>query len=130
MALIGSGKRPWCANPPVRGNPSCDQSLAKSACPTARISLLEVSGPASIQTYSRAVKAMSRAVRLAFVVATLTAGSPALAVPAAATPDVPAVVIQPDPAAIFPRPAVLAPNIAFWTDVFSQYSEYQSVIHS
>src|SRR6185503_12111320 len=30
----------------------------------------------------------------------------------------------------FPRPAILAPNIAFWTEVFSQYSEYQSVIHS
>lgn len=73
---------------------------------------------------------MSRAVRLAFVLASLTAGSPALAVPAAAVPDAPAVAAQPDPAAVFPRPAVLAPNIAFWTDVFSQYSEYQSVIHS
>jgi membrane-bound lytic murein transglycosylase D len=30
----------------------------------------------------------------------------------------------------FPRPAILAPNIAFWTQVFSQYSTYQSVIHS
>jgi membrane-bound lytic murein transglycosylase D len=30
----------------------------------------------------------------------------------------------------FPRPAILEPAIGFWTDVFSQYSEYQSVIHS
>ena len=33
-------------------------------------------------------------------------------------------------AAAFPRPEVLAPNIAFWTDAFSKLSEYQSVIHS
>jgi len=32
--------------------------------------------------------------------------------------------------ATFPRPAILAPNVAFWTDAFTQYSEYQSVIHS
>ena len=32
--------------------------------------------------------------------------------------------------AVFPRPAILAPNIAFWTEAFSYYSEYQSVIHS
>jgi len=31
---------------------------------------------------------------------------------------------------VFPRPAVLAPNVAFWTEAFSYYSEYQSVIHS
>src|SRR5262245_51590956 len=30
----------------------------------------------------------------------------------------------------FPRPAILAPNIAFWIEAFSYYSEYQSVIHS
>ena len=66
---------------------------------------------------------MSRAARLGFIFACMTAGSPALAAPGVAT------VPQPDPAAVFPRPAVLAPNIAFWTDVFSQYSEYQSVIH-
>ena len=73
---------------------------------------------------------MSRAVRLAFVFASLAAGSPALAVPAAAVSDAPAVAAQPDPAAIFPRPALLAPNVAFWTDVFGKYSQYQSVIHS
>lgn len=32
--------------------------------------------------------------------------------------------------AVFPRPALLRPNIEFWTAVFGQYSEYQSVIHS
>jgi len=31
---------------------------------------------------------------------------------------------------IFPRPAILAPNVAFWTEAFSYYSEFQSVIHS
>ncbi|MGH8442465.1 MAG: transglycosylase SLT domain-containing protein [Nevskiaceae bacterium] len=30
----------------------------------------------------------------------------------------------------FPRPAILAPNIAFWIEAFSYHSEYQSVIHS
>jgi membrane-bound lytic murein transglycosylase D len=34
------------------------------------------------------------------------------------------------PTLVFPRPAVLAPNVAFWTEAFSYYSEYQSVIHS
>jgi membrane-bound lytic murein transglycosylase D len=34
------------------------------------------------------------------------------------------------PDTIFPRPAILAPNVAFWTEAFSYYSEYQSVIHS
>lgn len=29
----------------------------------------------------------------------------------------------------FERPALLQPNIGFWTDIFSEYSEYQSVIH-
>ncbi|MBI3171239.1 MAG: lytic transglycosylase, partial [Hydrocarboniphaga effusa] len=29
----------------------------------------------------------------------------------------------------FARPALLQPNIGFWTQVFSEYSEYQSVIH-
>jgi membrane-bound lytic murein transglycosylase D len=32
--------------------------------------------------------------------------------------------------AVFPRPAILQPNIAFWTDAFGKLSEYQSVIHS
>src|SRR6202008_233962 len=32
-------------------------------------------------------------------------------------------------AATFPRPELLKPNVEFWTQVFSQYSEYQSVIH-
>lgn len=31
---------------------------------------------------------------------------------------------------LFPRYALLKPNVAFWTQVFSSYSEYQSVIHS
>lgn len=33
-------------------------------------------------------------------------------------------------ALLFPRPAVLEPNVAFWTRVFGEYSEFQSVIHS
>ena len=32
-------------------------------------------------------------------------------------------------AALFPRPALLQPRIDFWSRVFSEYSEYQSVIH-
>jgi membrane-bound lytic murein transglycosylase D len=30
---------------------------------------------------------------------------------------------------LFPRPAILKPAIAFWTDVFQKYSENQSVVH-
>jgi membrane-bound lytic murein transglycosylase D len=30
---------------------------------------------------------------------------------------------------LFPRYAILKPNVAFWTKVFSEYSEHQSVIH-
>src|SRR5258708_500388 len=30
----------------------------------------------------------------------------------------------------FPRSPLLQPNVAFWTRVFTDYSEYQSVIHS
>ena len=30
---------------------------------------------------------------------------------------------------LFPRYAVLKPNVAFWTKVFSEYSEHQSAIH-
>ena len=30
----------------------------------------------------------------------------------------------------FPRPEILKPNIGFWTQIFSHYSEFQSVIHS
>jgi len=32
--------------------------------------------------------------------------------------------------ALFPRSALLAPKVAFWTEAFSQLSEFQSVIHS
>jgi membrane-bound lytic murein transglycosylase D len=51
---------------------------------------------------------------------------------------VPAIVPKPVPTAarrtdadeeIFPRYGVLKPNVAFWTKVFSEYSENQSVIH-
>jgi membrane-bound lytic murein transglycosylase D len=32
-------------------------------------------------------------------------------------------------AVLFPRPAMLQPNVRFWKKVFATYSEYQSVIH-
>lgn len=35
----------------------------------------------------------------------------------------------PNDEALFPRPATLQPRIEFWSRVFSEYSEYQSVIH-
>ena len=47
------------------------------------------------------------------------------AAPVAVTPAVPAVD---DPQ--FPHLAVLKPAVAFWTQVFAEYSENQSVIHS
>ena len=49
--------------------------------------------------------------------------------PAAVTPPVAAATPAPE-VTVFPRPAILAPNVAFWTEAFSHYSEYQSVIHS
>lgn len=64
---------------------------------------------------------------------------PALVVPAVA-PVAPLVAEPARPAGkkaradpddiLFPRYALLKPNVAFWTQVFSSYSEYQSVIHS
>ena len=55
----------------------------------------------------------------------------AAAFAAAANPDDPVASSSlPTINAEFPRPDVLAPNIAFWTQVFSQYSAYQSIIHS
>jgi len=56
----------------------------------------------------------------------LTAEAPAIA-PVAAADTTPATT--PD-TTVFPRPAMLAPNVAFWTEAFSFYSEYQSIIHS
>lgn len=58
----------------------------------------------------------------------------AVACAVGASPGDPAVTALPTVSvatvdAQFPRPAVLAPNIAFWTQVFTQYSAYQSIIH-
>ena len=44
------------------------------------------------------------------------------------TPVVPVRRLDSDDA-LFPRYAVLKPNVAFWTKVFGEYSEHQSVIH-
>ena len=56
---------------------------------------------------------------------------------AAATPvDVPAAtvpsasLVAPAIEKDFPRPEILLPNIGFWNQVFSEYSEFQSAIHS
>lgn len=65
-------------------------------------------------------------------------------VPVVALPDaLPAATAAPDATSLerkpakleqeeilFPRYAVLKPNIAFWTKIFGEYSENQSVIHS
>ena len=68
---------------------------------------------------------MRSAVRFACFWACLAAGPAALAVE-----DLPTVTVAPgDAAKIFPRPEILEPNVAFWTDMFSRYSEFQSVIH-
>jgi len=70
---------------------------------------------------------MRKVARWGLFFACMAAGS-ASAVPDEQLADARPAVAPPD-ASIFPRPEVLAPNIAFWTDVFGQYSEYQSVIH-
>lgn len=41
----------------------------------------------------------------------------------------PAVVEPQAEDVLFPRYAILKPNVEFWTKVFSEYSEYQSVVH-
>ena len=53
--------------------------------------------------------------------------TPVTTAPAAA-PAEPAAVESDE--ALFPHLPILKPNIDFWTRVFAQYSEYQSVIHS
>jgi membrane-bound lytic murein transglycosylase D len=60
---------------------------------------------------------------------------PAAAPPAAAQqPLSTAASVAPSAASLddprFPRLPVLAPQVAFWTRVFAEYSEYQSVVHS
>ncbi len=65
--------------------------------------------------------------RFGWILAGLTAplsiasvsSQPSIHAPAAALPDI----------SMFERPAVLQPNIGFWTRVFSEYSEFQSAIH-
>ncbi|MGQ0618309.1 MAG: LysM peptidoglycan-binding domain-containing protein [Panacagrimonas sp.] len=58
---------------------------------------------------------------------------PAAAPQATPTPVAPALKLSPrlesdDP--LFPRYPILEPNVRFWTRVFSEYSENQSVVHS
>ena len=75
---------------------------------------------------------MRTVVRSGLFLACLTASSGAFAVPAPQLNDDPAPVAPAyslDPS-VFPRLPVLEPNVAFWKDVFGQYSEFQSVIHS
>jgi membrane-bound lytic murein transglycosylase D len=57
--------------------------------------------------------------------------TPAKATPAPAAIPAPTVAapVESDEA-LFPHLLILKPNIDFWTKVFAQYSEYQSVIHS
>ncbi|MBL6749775.1 MAG: LysM peptidoglycan-binding domain-containing protein [Nevskia sp.] len=50
------------------------------------------------------------------------------AVPAAAVVQEAAAAPSDDP--LFPHVAILKPEVAFWTRVFSEYSENQSVVHS
>lgn len=45
--------------------------------------------------------------------------------------DATAIAYVPDPEqSVFPRPAILQPAISFWTKVFGDYSDDQSVVHS
>jgi len=72
---------------------------------------------------------MRRAAHFGVVVFCLATAAQAQPEPAPAL--LPQVVVEEAPdTTVFPRPAMLAPNIAFWTEAFSHYSEYQSVIHS
>lgn len=59
--------------------------------------------------------------------------TPTLALPAVTQPvtlDLSHAADVADPSGLFPRPPVLRSAIAFWTDIFGKYSEYQSVVHS
>jgi len=62
-----------------------------------------------------------------------TASSPAAVPPPAArsaSVTTPTAAATPDTSLQFPRYAALQPRVAFWTKVFGQYSELQSVVHS
>lgn len=68
------------------------------------------------------------------VVPPLPAAAPVLLAPVAppapsAHPERKKAKAEPDEI-LFPRYALLKPNVAFWTRIFGEYSEYQSVIHS
>lgn len=62
--------------------------------------------------------------------ATPTPSVPFAAVTPGARPEAPAMVLETPAEDSFPRYASLKPVVAFWTRVFGEYSEYQSVIHS
>ena len=75
---------------------------------------------------------MKKSVGWGLFFACLTAGSAVAAMPEAQVgdgrPAAPAAGHALDPS-VFPRLPVLEPNVAFWRDVFGEYSEFQSVIH-
>jgi len=50
--------------------------------------------------------------------------------PAAAPKPIAAAIARSSAQAVLPRYDALKPNVSFWTRVFSQYSELQSVVHS
>jgi membrane-bound lytic murein transglycosylase D len=78
------------------------------------------------------VNVMKKSAGFGLLLAGLTASSVALAVadtqPVEARAAVTPAGYSLDPS-IFPRLPLLEPNVAFWTEVFGQYSEFQSVIH-
>lgn len=77
---------------------------------------------------------MVRAAALPLVFSLAAFAAQATPGPAATTvvenPAAAPIAVPSDFDAVFPRPEILKPNIAFWTDAFGKLSEYQSVIHS
>jgi len=77
---------------------------------------------------------MLRAAALSVVFGLAACAAQASTEPAATTvfdhPAAAPVAVPSELDAVFPRPEILKPNIAFWTDAFGRLSEYQSAIHS
>jgi len=133
FALIGTGAA--AAAPPAAAPQQSSAAVAVAPPGTPVLHLADgiASAPAAPAqpanpSPSRASPAPAAGVANAAAPATAQSPSDAAGLTQAALPGVAATQPQDDPN--FPHLAILRPQVEFWTKVFSEYSENQSVVHS
>lgn len=108
----------------VAAEPAADAApLAAATMPAAAVPAEDVPPPVLLPEAALPTVALPEPV----------AADPAAAAAAAVAPVTVVRRLPPSPPAderLFPRYDVLAPNVAFWTKVFGQWSENQSAVHS